>query len=253
MSTLVVIDPRFNGPAESANGGYACGVLASAIKGPAEVTLRKPPPLGHALRVHRDGARVLLLDGLEVLAEAVPTKADWEVPHPVELDAARTAIAGSPFLAKPRPFPTCFVCGSERDPGDGLRIYPGPLPGREDVHAGPWIPHPSVADDNGIVRPEVVWASLDCPTSGPVGNRPGPDGAVRPIVLGRLAVALRGEVKAGEEHVVMAWRIGADGRKRHAGAALFTARGKLLASARAVWIELKQGHDAPARSTAAVS
>jgi hypothetical protein len=38
----------------------------------------------------------------------------------------------------------------------------------------------------------------------------------------------------------MAWRIALDGRKRHAGSALFTARGELLASARAVWIELKE-------------
>ena len=41
----VVIDRRFNGPEHSSNGGYACGSVAAFIDGPAEVTLRVPPPL----------------------------------------------------------------------------------------------------------------------------------------------------------------------------------------------------------------
>ena len=85
----------------------------------------------------------------------------------------------------------------------------------------------------------MVWASLDCPTSGPVANRPEPDGTLRPIVLARLAVDLRAPVETGAEHVVIAWRVAVDGRKRHAGSALFGADGELLASARALWIELK--------------
>src|SRR3982750_648655 len=32
----VVIDSRFNGPPDSANGGYTCGLVAAAIDGPAE-------------------------------------------------------------------------------------------------------------------------------------------------------------------------------------------------------------------------
>jgi hypothetical protein len=46
-------------------------------------------------------------------------------------------------------------------------------------------------------------------------------------------------VPAGREHVVMAWRIAVDGRKRQAGSALFTSDGELLATARALWIELR--------------
>jgi len=41
----VVIDDRFNGPAGSANGGYACAMAARWVDGPGEVTLRVPPPL----------------------------------------------------------------------------------------------------------------------------------------------------------------------------------------------------------------
>ena len=235
----MIIDPRFNGPADSANGGYTCGLLAAAIEGPAEVTLRRPPPLGRLLRMTRDGERALLLDVDELVAEAEAVEPDWEVPPPVSLDEARAAVPDSPFLVRPRPFVTCFVCGPDRPDRDGLEIYPGPLPGREDLHAGTWTPDVSVAGADGRVPDEVVWASLDCPTSGPVGNRPEPDGTLRPIVLARLAADFEGTVVAGVEHVVLAWRIAVDGRKRHAGSALFTAEGELLASARALWIELR--------------
>ena len=54
----LVIDPRFNGPAGSANGGYTCGLVADFVDGVAEVTLRRPPPLGRPLVVERDGDRV---------------------------------------------------------------------------------------------------------------------------------------------------------------------------------------------------
>jgi hypothetical protein len=235
----VTIHARFNGPPDSANGGYACGLLASAIDGPAEVTLRKPPPLGRALRIHRDGERVVLVDGVEIVAEAVAIHPDWELSPPVSLDVARAAVARSPFLARPRPFVTCFVCGPDRPENDGLSIFPGPLVGRTDRHAGTWTPDASLADADRRVRPEIVWASLDCPTSGPVGNRPEADGTLRPIVLARLAVELRAPVEVEREHVMTAWRIAVDGRKRHAGSALFTADGELLASARALWIELR--------------
>ncbi|MEA2388664.1 MAG: hypothetical protein QOG41_1437 [Thermoleophilaceae bacterium] len=239
MPDTIVIDPRFNGPPDSANGGYTCGLLAAAIDGPAEVTLRRPPPLGRDLRVEGDAERALLLDGDELVAEASPTDPDWDVPVCVAPAVARACVAGSAFLVRPRPFVTCFVCGPDRPAHDGLEIYPGPLQGRDGVHAGTWTPDPSLADAGGAVRPEVVWASLDCPTSSPVANRPRPDGTQLPIVLARLATDLRAPVDAGREHVVMAWRVTVDGRKRHAGSALFTADGELLASARALWIELK--------------
>jgi hypothetical protein len=237
----IVIDSRFNGPPDSANGGYTCGLLAAAIEGPAEVTLRQPPPLERELHVSRDDGdgRVLLFDGDGLVAEGAPVQPDWPVPDAVALEEARGAVPGSMFLMRPRPFPTCFVCGNDRVARDGLEIYPGPVTGRENLHAGTWTPDGSLVDDSGAVRPEVVWASLDCPTSSPVANRPAPDGTLRPIVLARLAVDIRARVAPGVEYVVTAWRIATDGRKRHAGSALFTPDGELLASARALWIELK--------------
>jgi len=43
---------------------------------------------------------------------------------------------------------------------------------------------------------------------------------------------------AGERLIAMGWPLQVDGRKHHAGSALFSADGELLASAAAVWIEL---------------
>ena len=69
----LVIDRKFRGPTESANGGYTCGVLASFMHGPAEVTLRLPPPLERPLEVRTDGA-LELKDGNAIVAEAAPAE-----------------------------------------------------------------------------------------------------------------------------------------------------------------------------------
>jgi hypothetical protein len=238
MGHRVSIDQRFNGPPDSANGGYACGLIAKEIEGPAEVTLRSPPPLVRELRLEREGERVLMLDDDQLVGEGTPVDPDWQVPAPVTVELAAAAARRSPFLARPRPFVSCFVCGPDREAGDGLAIFPGPVEGR-DLHAGTWTPDASVADDDGLIRPEIVWASLDCPTSGPVANWHAEGEPLRPIVLARLAVDVRGHAEVGREHVVTAWQIAVEGRKRHAGSALFTGDGELVASARALWIELK--------------
>jgi hypothetical protein len=251
VAESVVIDTRFNGPPDSGNGGYTCGLLAGFVDGPASVSLRKPPPLGVPLAVVRDGngngnggndggLGVRLVDGDELVAEAEPASGDPAGAPPafVPLDEARAAVGGSFFRSDAHPFPTCFVCGPRRDDGDGLRIFPGWIEERE-VFAAPWRPDPSLAGDDGSVPDEIVWSALDCPTSAPGMNSPGPDGKVLPIVLARLTADLREPVVAGQEHVIVSWEIGRDGRKREAGAALYDNAGRVLASARALWIELR--------------
>lgn len=144
----VVIDPRYNGPPGSANGGYTCGVVAGLLNADAaEVTLRLPPPLGRPLRW--SGARLWDEDAL--LAEGEAAEVELEVPPPPSFEDAERAVRGFAGFAE-HAFPTCFVCGPEREPGDGLRIFASPLDG---VVAAPWIP--------AEPRPEHVWASLDCP------------------------------------------------------------------------------------------
>ena len=240
MDGPLVIDPRFNGPPDSGNGGYTCGLLGRSLDGPARVTLRSPPPLGVPLDVARDGDRARLLDGDTLIAEAEPAERNpaAEPPGFVEVEEARAAAADSFYLSEQHPFPSCFVCGPRRDEADGLSIFPGRT---GDLFAAPWTPDPGLAREDGTVAPEIVWAALDCPTSAPGMNKPGPDGKVLPIVLARLAVDVRGPVEAGAEHTITSWEIARDGRKREAGAALYGGEGgdEPLAVARALWIELR--------------
>jgi hypothetical protein len=240
VAETLTIEPRFNGPPDSGNGGYTCGRLARFVDGPAaEVTLRLPSPIGRPLAVERgaDGGAVLR-DGDALIAEARPVDVPTDAPAPVETAEAALAAVDSPFLElSMHPFPTCFVCGPKRTPGDGLRILAGPVAQR-DVFAAPWTPDVGLADDDGLLPSEIVWAALDCPTSIPVANDPGA-GDFRPIVLGRLSVRILAPVTAGESHTIVSWPIAIDGRKRHSGAALHTAAGELMAVSRALWIELK--------------
>jgi hypothetical protein len=210
----VVIPGRFNGPPGSAHGGYACGTVTRLLGGhAAQVRLRQPPPLDRPLQW--DGAR--LLDGDDVVAEGALLDGDeppGEVPAPVSFEDAHAAT--SHFAGFERhPFPTCFGCGPQRDEGDGLRLFAGPVEGRGGVSAAPWVPHPSLRRD-GRIPIEVVGASLDCPGAwSTLGDL---DDAV--FVLGTMQVAVLGEVEVGQPHVATGWRIGLDGRKLLCGSAL---------------------------------
>ena len=229
----VVIDRRFCGPADSANGGYACGVVASAVDGPAQVTLRVPPPLDRALDLRPgNGGGAALWDGETLVGEGEPATVDVDVPEPVDLAEARAA-AGRYEWAQDHPYPTCFVCGPQRASGDGLRIFPGPVEGRR-LYASPWTPDPSLLDGDGSVRPEFVWAALDCPSGAATTAFEG----VGRSLLGRLAADLRAPVPGAGTHVLTAWPVQRDGRKLHTCSALFTERGERCAVARAVWIEV---------------
>ena len=234
----VVIPRRFNGPPDSGNGGYSCGVVAAQLDAPAvEVTLRAPPPLERELTIEsRDGA-VAALDGETVVAEAQPAELDFDLPDPLPLADAVQADADSIYRdGEKHWFDTCFVCGPSRAEGDGLRMFPGRV-GDRDLFATVFRPDGSLADEEGRVLPEVVWASLDCPTSAPIADW---DDQRPPSVLARLAVRIDAPIHAGREYVALSWPLGEDGRKRTAGAALYDEDGRPVAISRAMWIELKE-------------
>ena len=236
-----MIPDRFNGPPASGNGGYTCGTLASLLDSDvAQVSLRTPPPVGRPLAVSHHDGRVELHDGATLVAEGEGSELLLEVPAPVHPDEARAASeAGRRKWTAEHPFPTCVVCGPERESGDGYRIFPGRLPGTDGMFAADWTPDESLADGDGLVRPECVWGALDCPTSAPVANF----GAGPPMVLARLTARLGCDVRVGERHALVSWPLEVDGRKRHAACALFDESGRLLCASRALWIELR---DAPA-------
>ena len=236
MPETLTIPARFNGPPGSANGGYTCGLVAGLVgHEEVSVSLRLPPPIDKPLSVVRDGDQVELRDGDARVAEGGPAELLLEVPDPISPEeAAAASAAGRAHWSDHHPFPTCFACGPERDPGDGLRLFPGEL--RDGMFATPWTPDETLDDGTGHVRPECVWAALDCPTSAPVANfATGP-----PMVLARLTARLGCSVEVGERHAILSWPLAADGRK-HAGAcALFDSAGRLLCASQALWIEVRQ-------------
>ena len=214
----MIIPPRFNGPPGSANGGYACGLVSEALGGGFEVMLRRPPPLGVELDLV---GHELLYEG-EVIAEARRmTQSVLDAPDPVSVEEATEASKRYPGFDH-HAYPTCFTCGPQRD--DGLGIFPGPVEGREGVVASPWTPREPM-------RPEIVWAALDCPGGWAVDDfqREG-------VLLGQMGAAIAVLPPVGEPSVAIGWRIGEDGRKRFAGSALFSPEGDLLAAARSTWI-----------------
>lgn len=235
MTDTLTIPARFNGPPGTANGGYTCGLLAGRLDAEvAEVSLRAPPPLERGLALARTGERLELRDGDDLVAEAAAGELRLDPPDAVSPDEARAASeAGREHWTAHHPFPTCVVCGPRRDPGDGMRLVPGAL--GDGRFAAEWTPDEWLGDGEGRVRPECVWAALDCPTSAPVANfAEGP-----PVVLARLTARVDHPVLVGEPYAIVSWPLEVDGRKRHASAALFDSEGRLVSASRALWIELK--------------
>jgi hypothetical protein len=245
----VVIPSRFCGPADSGNGGYVCGRIAALVDGPVTVTLRRPPPLAIPMTVERGGeTAVRVHHGRTLTAEATPASHSPALAapgRPISVAEAH-AVAGSAHYYIEPMFPRCFVCGMGRAPGDGLRIFPGPLPGRQ-VWAAPWTPDPSVADPGGTVWSEVVWAALDCPSGIAAADAAGlaRDTA---ILLGRMTANLAVLPAVGDQCVVIAWPGERDGRKLQAGSALLGPAGEVLAAATTVWLTVPRAVPAPSVS-----
>jgi hypothetical protein len=241
VPTLTVAD-RFCGPPGSANGGYFAGLFAQHSTQPLRIRLERPIPLNVALEIERDpqGRLELRRNGAS-LARADPAQLELHVPQPPDyleaLEASRRFIGFDRHA-----FPACFVCGIDRARGDGLRIFAGEIAARGLV-AAPWVPDVSLAGDGGNgagagkVRPEFMWAALDCP--GYFAARS--DGV--PMLLGQFMAQVDRCVHVDEPCVVIGWRIAVDGRKFEVGTALFDEDGEPCGRARALWIEPRQPPD----------
>lgn len=228
---MVVIARRFCGPPDTGNGGYSAGLLAQSLSGAVEVTLRKPPPLARELTLRHNGDRAELLADAELVAEARQSSLELVVPSAPTFEQA-VELSQRYVGFQKHHFPTCFVCGPARAVDDGLRIFPAAAAPGEPC-AAPWLPPSDLTDDSGRVRGEVMWAALDC-----VGyfGVAAPDYPI--ALLGRITAEVISEARAGERCVVLGWSLGREGRKLHAGTALFGADGELKARARQTWITL---------------
>jgi hypothetical protein len=226
----ITIGARFCGPPGSSNGGYFAGRVAALANRTVTVRLLKPPPLDTELGVEQlEGGTLRVLAGAELIGEAQPAVLTLDLkPVPDYLEAVEASRHYAGF--RYHRFPTCFVCGTQRVRGDGMRIFAGPIADRGIV-AAPWVPDVSLDAGDGKVHAEFMSAALDCPGYYAVA----PDD--RMMLLASFTAHADRRVYVGEPCTVVGWAIGSSGRKHDAGTALFDGNGELCARARALWIE----------------
>ena len=231
QEATVSIPNRFCGPPSSANGGYTCGVLSEALGGCVEVTLKSPPPLQTEMAIVMNEHGAELMHGDNVVAIAKHATLDLDCPTPPTFEHA-LKMTKSFTGYDVHSFPTCFVCGPQRNAGDGLRIFST----KEHADApaeSSWVPDDSICGDDGLVSPEIVWASLDCP--GYFGGSKTGQAAM----LGRMTAKMLKRPKAGERCVLLGWALGEEGRKIFAASALYGEDKQLYAFSKQTWIVLK--------------
>ncbi|MEO6866994.1 MAG: hypothetical protein ABI200_03140, partial [Gaiellales bacterium] len=141
----------------------------------------------------------------------------------------------------------CISCGTKRAPGDpALHLYCGPMAdvtapaddgSRSVVFAGAWTPTPDLADEGDAAHAAVAacWSALDCPSAAPFAD----PHAEHPSVLARIAVRIVRQARIGEAHVLAAWELSVDGRKRRSASVLLDSTGEVLGVAEALWIEVR--------------
>lgn len=169
------------------------------------------------------------MSGAELVAEATGGQFEHPLVPAVSLNDASAAEA-SYAGRHDHPFPSCFVCGTDRRTGDGLLLRPGPIaPGRT---ACLWRPDASLADAADPLRaaPEFSWAALDCPGGW------ASDLLARPLVLGRMTCLVDRLAEVGRTYVVTGALLGVEGRKTFTAASLYDEDGHLFGRAEHVWI-----------------
>jgi hypothetical protein len=233
----LTIDRRFNGPNTSGNGGWVAGSLARLLSGgvgSVSISLRAPAPLDVPLSVRRrdDGGinleheeTLIAHAAMEPLELTVPSAPDFGEAEAAGLQARETSAQ-----APDAPYAHCFGCGIARH--DGLRIVPG-LVGDEGMLATSWTPTSSVADLSGQLSVEATWTALDCSGGLAWTKRLGASTA---IVTARITGVINRRLLAGQPYIVIGWPIAQEGRKLHAGTAIFDAAGKVQARSRQLWL-----------------
>lgn len=233
-TTSVVVERRFNGPPASANGGYASGLVARHVDGPAQVSLRRPVPLDVPLELERhDDGHVTLHDGGLLIAEGDPALPldELEPPYRPTVEEAREAARLRPGTW-PAAFGSCWVCAPARR--DGLGLAFGPLPSRPDMTGAVLFARAGVPQQDGEVETEIAWAALDCPSYTPPlwGN-------AQPSLLASMHAELLAPVPAVTPLTVVGWSLGTAGRKHRSATAILDADGRVLARAEALWIRIR--------------
>jgi hypothetical protein len=231
----LIIDPRYNGPNTSGNGGWVAGSLARLLgTESASVLLRAPAPLAVPMLIgRRDDGAVTLENGGTLIAEAGLAPLELEVPKAPDSNEAEAAGSLARQVSAQEansPYAHCFSCGFARS--DGLCIVPGPV-GDDGMVATTWTPPSSVVDASGQLSVEATWAALDCSAGFAWMHRLTVGTA---IITARMTAAVDQPLQLGQKYTVIGWPIAQEGRKLHAGTAIFDAAGKVQARSRQLWL-----------------
>jgi hypothetical protein len=226
------LEPRMNGPRRHANGGFAAGTFADLVGGTASVTLHRRVPLGTSFAV------LTTDDGLSVLDDGTPVASVRQV-SPFVLDppvrptfaSAEEARRAHPFTHRRHALSDCVVCGPRRP--DGLHVTPGPVPHQPGILAAPYDPPDHFARD-GHALPASVWGALDCVSYPAAVFATG-----RIALLGSLTAHRTRDIAVGEPLVAVGWTIGSGRRSHRTASALLDEDGRVIASAHAVWVEVR--------------
>jgi hypothetical protein len=172
------------------------------------------------------------MDGLDTIASVEPA-GPFVLEPPVRPSYAQAEEArrDHPFRGVRHTLSDCVVCGPDRS--DGLRVTPGPLAGHPGILAAPYDP-PVWFSADGLATPASVWGALDC-VSYPahlLADR-------RLALLASLSVHRTREIAVGEPLIAVGWTLGSGTRSHRTSSALLDEDGTVVASARAVWVELK--------------
>lgn len=206
--------------------------------GPVTVRLNAPPPLDEPLDVvieslSDDGGALdspvaTMTTGTTTsttLATATSAPA-WAGEPPPFVAAEHAAATAADYVAPDQhPFPHCFVCGTARQPGDGMRLTPGHLP--DGGTACLWRPADTLAGA-ALTEPS-IWAALDCP-SGWTSDLLG-----RPLVLGTITAHVLRTPDPEQVCVITARLDRTEGRRSWTSSALWSPDGVLLARAEHIW------------------
>jgi len=94
----LIIDPRYNGPNTSGNGGWVAGSLARLLgAGSVSVSLRAPAPLAVPMSVRwRDNGAVTLENDGTLIAEAGMALLELDVPKAPDREEAEAAGGTGP-------------------------------------------------------------------------------------------------------------------------------------------------------------
>ena len=226
MLAPLTIARRFRGPRTSANGGYARAARPGGVgwtPAGVEVTLRLPPPLERPLAVDagRRARAAARRRGARRRGARRRSRGHAACAADVRGGGGGGPRAGG--LGRPGVRRVLRLRHAAR--GRRPRDPRGARAGRDDgLVATTWV-----AQD---VRPEIVWAAIDCPGAYALRG----DGRGEPL-LARMTARIDRLPAEGERCVVGGWPLDDDGRKRHAATALYGEDGAAVAVSRQLWIE----------------